>query len=200
MQKKAQAARANGQPAPRPGAGVAGGLLHTQPSVARVDGVPLGGPAVASIRPPASAATMVPNARDDRPLLPHAPSQCLGTAPSLESSGAVGSTSNTSSIASTVRTTRLATPAPLRQWSPLRALYTRCGHEQVHAESFEAFCVPVGDSPLRCTAGLPEQLISQGESSLQRNLEVVFTHTHLTIELPPRASAPFPPVFARYRR
>ena len=59
----------------------------------------------------------------------------------LESLGAVSSTSNHSSVASTIQ-----------------------------PEGFEALGGAVGDS-LRCS-GLPEQLLSQGESSLQRNLEV----------------------------
>merc|ERR1719247_3916434 len=59
----------------------------------------------------------------------------------LESLGQVSSTSNHSSVASTIQ-----------------------------PEGFEALGGAAGDS-MRC-AGLPEQLLSQGESSLQRNLEV----------------------------
>ena len=116
MQKKAQAARANGHAPPGPGS-VMGGMFPstvTSPGGSRI--LDSGGSALGS---------------------------CLssGGLPTLESIGALGSASNTASIASTV-----------------------------HADGFDALGGAVGD-PMRCSA-LPDNLISQGESSLQRNLEV----------------------------
>jgi len=130
MQKKAQQARATGQPPPNPLGGMALGGIGSPDGVGGCGvgaGMNLGGGGGSGSLPELASGSLVP----------------IG----LDGLGGMGGSTNShpSSIASTV---------------------------QVDGMDGNGGLGALGSVPGGPAAGLPEQLISQGESSLQRNLEV----------------------------